>query len=157
MVEADVMKDFSSQIADFAKKAKNSMDEQVRGITFALFSSVINSTPVGNRELWAANQARKERGLPPLPKGYAGGRLRNNWAVSIGAPADSPDAPPDPSGQASLEELSKIGGAGTVTFMSNSLPYALPVEYGHSKQSPAGMVRVNLARIEQIIDEVSNK
>jgi hypothetical protein len=35
----------------------------------------------------------------------------------------------------------------------NNLPYAVPLEYGHSKQAPGGMVRITLARFQQIVDE----
>ncbi|WP_256203847.1 MULTISPECIES: hypothetical protein [unclassified Pseudomonas] len=35
----------------------------------------------------------------------------------------------------------------------NNLPYAIPLEYGHSTQAPAGMVRVTLANFQHIVDE----
>ena len=43
--------------------------------------------------------------------------------------------------------------AGQVAFITNSLPYAIPLEYGHSKKAPEGMIRVTVARFEQIIQE----
>lgn len=49
------MGDFAATVAQFAIKAKENMDKDVRGITLALFSSVINLSPVGRPELWAAN------------------------------------------------------------------------------------------------------
>jgi hypothetical protein len=51
--------------------------------------------------------------------------------------------------------LAKMGGAGSVTFLCNALPYAERLEYeGWSKQSPAGMVRVSMARIDAIVSEL---
>jgi hypothetical protein len=35
----------------------------------------------------------------------------------------------------------------------NNLPYGIALEYGHSKQAPSGMIRVTLARFQQIVDE----
>ena len=47
---------FSSDVKRFSENAKKKLDEQVRGITLELFSSVIMSTPVGNPELWERNR-----------------------------------------------------------------------------------------------------
>ena len=130
------------------------MDKQTRFITLQLFSSVINGTPVGNRDVWVVNIKRKERNLPPVPKGYVGGRLRNNWNTSVGAPDLSANNPPDASGSASIDGvIAHMGGAGKVTYMANALPYAEVIEYeGHSPtQAPAGMVRINVARFGEIV------
>ena len=44
--------------------------------------------------------------------------------------------------------------AGNVVYLTNNLPYAQRLEYeGWSKQAPAGMVRVNMARIADIMKE----
>jgi hypothetical protein len=55
---------------------------------------------------------------------------------------------PDKTGGSSIADLKNIG-VGSVTYMTNNLPYAIPIEYGHSKQSPAGMVRINVARVAE--------
>ena len=54
------MSDFATSVAQFALKAKENMDKDVRGITLALFSSVINLSPVGRPELWAKNRVAAE-------------------------------------------------------------------------------------------------
>ena len=42
--------------------------------------------------------------------------------------------------------------AGQVAFIVNNLPYAIPLEYGHSTQAPNGMVRITVERFQQIVD-----
>ncbi|MNJ81742.1 hypothetical protein D3C77_807050 [compost metagenome] len=46
---------------------------------------------------------------------------------------------------------------GQTAFIVNNLPYAIPLEYGHSSQAPAGMVRVTLANFQRIVDEAIRK
>lgn len=83
------------------------------------------------------------------PKGYVGGRLRNSWYTTVGTPSDGQGRDPDKAAGGSLADLKNIG-VGSVTYMTNNLPYAIPIEYGHSiKQAPAGMVRINVARVAE--------
>ncbi|GAA0907690.1 hypothetical protein GCM10009552_15960 [Rothia nasimurium] len=83
------------------------------------------------------------------PDGYVGGRFRGNWQTSIAAPATGTIDRVDPSGSSTISEvLRNMGGAGTVTFLVNNLPYSQVLEYeSHSSQAPAGMVRISMARI----------
>jgi hypothetical protein len=89
-------------------------------------------------------------------KGYVGGRFRGNWQFSIDSPAGGEIDAVDPSGAATINAL--IAGvqaltAGQTAYIVNNLPYAIPLEYGHSKQAPEGMVRVTLARFQKIVEE----
>ena len=114
----------------------------MRAITLDLFSSVVLGSPVGNPTLWKHK----------APKGYAGGAFRNSWYVSLGTPSDGAGRAPNKAGADSLRDLQGIGGAGNVTMLTNNLPYGIRLEYeGWSKQSPAGFVRVNVARIAETV------
>lgn len=89
-------------------------------------------------------------------KGYVGGRFRGNWQFSIDSPAAEGLDRIDPSGSQAIAEL--IGQVqaltiGQTAYIVNNLPYAIPLEYGHSSQAPAGMVRVTLANFQRIVDE----
>lgn len=183
------MSDFAASIREFSVKAKANMDRQVRDITYALFSDVINLSPVGNPELWASNRVAVEynkqvgdfnralrdnpdnldkrgylkRGLKlndgmdiVKPKGYVGGRFRANWNTSVSAPDETTTEDIDPTGaKATANVLAKMGGAGSVTFLCNGLPYGERLEYeGWSKQAPAGMVRIAMARIDSYVAEL---
>lgn len=87
---------------------------------------------------------------------YVGGRFRGNWNFSIGSPDNSFRIKPDPTGEATTARL--VSGAiefkaGQTAFIVNNLPYAIPLEFGHSSQAPGGMVRITIARFQQIVLE----
>ncbi|VVM95725.1 hypothetical protein [Pseudomonas fluorescens] len=89
-------------------------------------------------------------------KDYVGGRFRGNWQFSIDTPADGVLDQIDPSGNVSVAVLrAQVQSLtiGQTAYLVNNLPYAVPLEYGHSKQAPGGMVRITLARFQQIVDE----
>lgn len=90
------------------------------------------------------------------PKGYVGGRFRNNWMFSVGTPDNSTTEAVDASGAGSMARI--VNGAiefnaGETAYITNSLPYAIPLEYGHSSQAPNGMIRVTVARFQQTVLE----
>lgn len=89
-------------------------------------------------------------------QGYVGGRFRGNWQFSINSPAMEELDRIDPSGREAVAELVTQVQAltiGQTAYIVNNLPYAIPLEYGHSSQAPAGMVRVTLANFQRIVDE----
>ncbi|MGE8098117.1 hypothetical protein ACQKP6_09155 [Pseudomonas fluorescens] len=89
-------------------------------------------------------------------KGYVGGRFRGNWQFSIDTPAEGVLDQVDPSGNVTIAVLRAQVQAltiGQTAYIVNNLPYGIPLEYGHSKQAPGGMVRVTLTRFQQIVEE----
>jgi hypothetical protein len=91
-------------------------------------------------------------------KGYVGGRFRANWHLSIDVVENVTFDEVDPTGQETIAALvSAISDftAGQTAYLINNLPYAIPLEYGHSKQAPQGMVRVTLARFQSIVKEAA--
>lgn len=90
------------------------------------------------------------------PEGYVGGRFRANWHLSIGVVENVTFDEVDPSGAETIAALvAAISDftAGQMVYLINNLPYAIPLEFGHSTQAPSGMVRVTLARFQQIVQE----
>ena len=90
------------------------------------------------------------------PEGYVGGRFRANWHLSIGVVENVTFDEVDPSGTETIAALvAAISDftAGQMVYLINNLPYAIPLEFGHSKQAPSGMVRVTVARFQQIVQE----
>jgi hypothetical protein len=217
MARGDAMKarygglsgDFAHQLQQFAEQAQGAIDASLREIVIEIGSSVIQMSPVGNPELWAANVNYRSKAsasadaydshvevrnvvksltpsnftksgnlkksvkyAKPLTKteriqnfdvnglvtgkGYVGGRFRGNWQFTIGVPAVGELDRIDPTGAATLAALrAEVATltAGQTAYIVNNLPYAIPLEYGHSTQSPQGMVRVTLARFQQIVNE----
>lgn len=89
-------------------------------------------------------------------QGYVGGRFRGNWQFSIDLPSAGELDRIDPSGNeaiAALREQVQALTIGQTAYIVNNLPYAIPLEYGHSTQAPRGMVRVTLDRFQGIVDE----
>lgn len=85
-------------------------------------------------------------------KNYTGGRFRGNWQVTFDRPAVGAIDRVDKAGTATLAAGSEVlahydsSEYGSIWF-TNNVPYAQRLEYGWSKQAPAGIVRVVAAEI----------
>jgi hypothetical protein len=123
---------FALNLAKFAEQAQEAIDEALQEVVIELGNSLIRMSPVDT------------------------GRFRGNWQFSIGGPPSGTLPSTDPSGN---ETSAKIVGesilfkAGETAYIVNNLPYAIPLEYGHSDQAPGGMVRITLARFQAIVEE----
>lgn len=91
------------------------------------------------------------------PPGYTGGRFRGNWQVSFDAPKTEENGRIDKTG-----DLTKAAGNYTLSlfkvgmssiYFCNNVPYAYPLEMGHSTQAPGGMVRITAAEFQRFFDE----
>ena len=118
---------FSDDVRRFSVKTAEAHDKIARTAALELFSSVIRSTPVDT------------------------GRARGNWQTSVGQPTPNEIDRDDKSGAQALTEVQAKTpeGAGQEVFLTNNLPYIYSLEFGSSKQAPAGMVRVNFARVQK--------
>lgn len=171
--------DFALNIREWVEKAKERANYVVQKTAMDLLSSVIQMSPVGNPELWAANAGAvyaretynlfaEALGAPKVSarglkakftlkagKGYVGGRFKGNWTVTIGSPSVGETGRIDPSGNETRIAGNVAAGyakAGDVIYIMNNVPYAQRLEYGWSKQAPAGMVRVTVARFQAIVN-----
>lgn len=82
------------------------------------------------------------------------GRFRGAWVVGLNtADRSEPETPGKSNGvnnvsyQRARDLISKLE-QGDIAYISNNLDYALMLEYGWSKQAPAGMVAVSINEIE---------
>ena len=146
---------FASDIARFGRKAidRNFADLK-QNVGIALFSAVINASPVGNPDLWKSQQGKGMKSRTG-PVGYVGGRFRANWNCHVGSANRTTTENVDPTGSIAIANVvSECSGAtaSQSLFLTNSLPYSIKLEYeGHSSQAPQGMVRLNVARFRKII------
>lgn len=89
------------------------------------------------------------------------GRFRGNWNPSFGSVDDSIDwQARDKSGSATIDAIVRqvqSAPLGPDLILANNLPYARPLEYGHSKQAPGGMVRVTVGKFQQYVNEAANE
>lgn len=103
-------------------------------------------------------KARVDDGMDiKAPPGYTGGRFRGNWQVSFDYPATDETGRIDKTGN-----LTKAAGNFTLSlfkvgmssiYFCNNVPYAYPLEMGHSTQAPGGMVRITAAEFQRFFDE----
>lgn len=174
-------------------KAQGKCEEVVRRSSLELYRDMVDSSPVGNPDVWQANKDQaymrdtynlfadainadigkgKGRVRKKSPKAlrkdfankvgqeYTGGRFKNNWQVGVGEIDTDTSRPPAPNGSASLAAFgATIKGwkPGQTIWLTNSLPYAQKLEYGHSKQAPQGMVRIAVQRFEQAVAKAARE
>lgn len=134
---------FASDLRKFAERANKSLDDTCRAVAIKWFSSTVMGTPVDT------------------------GRLRGNWQMTLGAPAQGVTNLLDKAGTIVTATIAqKVGGVGKVNYLVNNMPYAEVAEYGgwngptdkvtesgFSTQAPEGMVRINFIRIKSIIEQ----
>lgn len=125
---------FSDDIGRFQVRVRDVTDEIGRASLFDLFSSIILATPVDK------------------------GVLRNGWNITFDAPSNTLPVRGAPTGQAPIDRVRQALNARYTfetpqVFFTNNLPYAQRIEFdGHSQQAPEGMVRINTARWNQIVE-----
>jgi hypothetical protein len=127
---------FTAQIGQFVQKAQGNMDLVVRKVAFEMFSRVIQKSPVDL------------------------GRFKSSWLVSINAVASGDPGTIDKSGAPSLERVNAAVlelKAGDMISMVSNLAYANRLEYGYSKQAPAGMVRITVGEFNGVVDQAASE
>jgi len=119
---AQYSKKFAFDLQKFADKMEQDVGKVRRVMTMDIFAQVTKRTPVDT------------------------GRLRSSWTVSDGGPSDY-IAPVGSTGDGKVE--ANFNAPFGASFVTNNLPYAIPIEYGHSRiKRPQGMARVSVAIVE---------
>lgn len=138
---------FALDLSKFVEKAKANAELVVQKVAIDMLYRVVDRSPVGNPDLWKS----------PAPAGYVGGRFRANWQVSFDVPKleaiQKVDAAGGSTKQAGATMIQAFTTANQSIWMMNNVPYAIPLEYGHSKQSPAGVVRVTIAEFQSFVND----
>ena len=127
---------FALDVSKFVEKAKKNPEKVMRQVSIKLFSAIIKASPVDT------------------------GRFRMNWMASGGTPAPGVTDATDKSGNIAIGNATSfvLKAADWHEFtLTNNLPYAQRLEYGWSQQAPAGVVRTNVSRFQQLINEEANK
>lgn len=127
---------FEIDIARFVAKAKGNIDLVIRKIALDMFTRVILKSPVDT------------------------GRFRGNWQVAIESIPSGTLALDDKTGTATISKVTAVTlglRAGQTITLVNNLAYARALEYGHSKQAPAGMVRLTLTEFGAVVTKAANE
>ncbi len=138
------IREFNRKAKKFVKKtAPDKFENFLRSIVTQLLAGFIEGTPVGNSDLWDVKP--KDR--------YVGGRARGNWQLTINQRAQGIIDTVDPDGMKTLTEGLKVlahlpkKGIGITIWITNNLPYILPLENGHSTQKPVGWIGLTIQRV----------
>lgn len=119
---------FSRALATLGRFCTDNYDAIVTKTVIDLFASIVELTPVDT------------------------GRARANWAMSMDL-NDKGDFV-DLTDMAEFEYTTKRGDT---IWIWNNLVYIVPLEEGHSKQAPRGMVALSLQRFDKFLMESAEK
>ncbi len=127
---------FELDIQRFVDKAKGNTTLVVRKIALDVFKRVIMKTPVDL------------------------GRAKGSWQCAIGSiPAGTVELN-DKTGAATISKMTAVAmglKAGEIIYLISNLEYIRPLEFGHSKQAPGGMVRTTLQEFPQVVAKAANE
>lgn len=115
---------FESDIMKWAEKMGKGFDEVVTAVLFQTSSAIAVGTPVLT------------------------GRARGNWFANVGAPKEG--VTDNTKVDFTNIEKTAFESVGSIFYFTNNLPYIGRLEFdSHSKQAPAGMVRVAIENFQQ--------
>lgn len=127
---------FASQLQQFAELVQQDADEVFQIVATEVGKSVINLTPVDT------------------------GRALSNWNAGINAPDDvyrETEDPLDSKTSARLAGEFQSLKFGDTAYITNATPHVPFLEYGSSKQAPNGMIRITLARFNNIVQDAVSR
>jgi len=128
---------FMVAINAFVLRAKDNQEQVIRAVSLRILARLVQMSPVDT------------------------GRFRGNWLVGFNNAPTGTTAEVDPDGTQTLArgslviEQFKVGM--TAVYFTNNLPYAYPLEMGHSQQAPGGMVRITAAEFQQFFDAAAQE
>lgn len=142
------MTSFAVRLQQIAARTNRRADQIVRDVITEVATALDGRSPVGDPSLWQK----------PAPKGYQPGTFRGNWQIGIGSIPSGETGRVDPSGEATLSAIISAipeHAAGTVAYLANNVPYARPIEDGHSTQAPNGVVGLTAVEFQQYVDRAA--
>lgn len=157
---------FRRDYAAIIKKAGARAEMVVRSSADSLCASLLQRSPVGDPLQWLSLRpyvdlkTGKQKTVLKAPAGYVGGRFKNNWQSGIGAINEDTSAPPDKNGAGAMGRFRSamlLWRPGQTIYMTNSLPYAMELEYGHSTQAPSGVVRLTVLEFQSKVRQAAEK
>lgn len=144
------MASFTQNITTFFQKTGIKLDLIVKKLAFDGFKGVLFRSPVDTGRFRGSWRIGIGRINLSVLKDLTGPKA-SNFIGPVPAGAASPPAPHSPPTSAELAfASSKLSSVkfGTKVVISNNLPYAIPLENGHSKQAPAGVLIITFLEIK---------
>ena len=142
--------DFSASIKAFTDATTKQILDVKKEAAGEVLTRIVDRSPVGDPALWKTKP----------PPGYAGGRFKANWRANIGSVDDGTTTAIDPDGSLTKQvgkSMIETATAEQDIYISNSLPYAVPLENGHSTQAPSGMVGITVVEFDDIVKQSAGR
>ena len=79
------------------------------------------------------------------------GRFKGNWQAGVGGVNTDTSAAAGSDAKGRTAVVLEGWKPGQTIYLTNSLPYARPLEYGHSQQAPGGMVRLTVQNYSEAL------
>lgn len=126
----------ASDLKKIAARRKEDLGEIAQAVTIRVGNQIVLQSPVDE------------------------GFFINNWNSAIGDISYNINAEENKNGVRSLSGIAKtfsVFGTGKVGYLTNSMPYAMRIEYdGWSQKAPSGVVRVNVKKAPSYLREEVN-
>lgn len=123
---------FTAQLQQFADDTMDRADSIFRDVVMSMAGVIVRLSPVDT------------------------GNFKGAWRLSIdGYDTTIPETPDRQGGEVLARMLAEVGNFtfGQAAFLQNNLPYAVPLEFGHSTQAPTGIVRIAQAQFQQLVQQ----
>lgn len=123
---------FTAQLQQFADETMEKADSIFRDVVMSMAGVIVRLSPVDT------------------------GNFKGAWRLSIdGYDTTVPETPDKQGGEVLARMLAEVGNLtfGQAAYLQNNLPYAVPLEFGHSTQAPAGIVRIAQAQFQQLVQQ----
>lgn len=123
---------FTEQLEQFAEETIDQADSIFRDVVMSMAGVIVRLSPVDT------------------------GNFKGAWRLSIdGYDSTVPETPDKQGGDVLARMLAEVGNLtfGQAAFLQNNLPYAVPLEFGHSTQAPTGIVRIAQAQFQQLVQQ----
>lgn len=127
---------FERDIKRFKARVSGRSEQVIRDSAASLFSRIVQATP------------------------FDEGTAKGNWQVGLGSPPSDVTDTKDPGGQATIAAGQLKTASFTLAdrlFYANNLPYIRRLEKGWSDQASRGMVAVNVADWDRIVEHNARK
>ena len=137
---------WSKDLKNIIIENKNLTESQLRAGMFDAANTIILGSPVGNPTTW--------KNPDIAPPGYVGGAYRSAHRISINR-ITTGDNGIESQGSTMMRldgELARFK-IGETLFMTNPLPYATAIEYGHSSQAVYGVYRPAVRRLIRFLNK----
>ena len=114
----------SLDLSKFANKSEAKLNQIARKVFIDISTDIIRKSPVRT------------------------GRFRSNWMPEINKFSTETTESTESASSSIAKVVNSTKGfkIGMSLTLSNSLPYAMALEYGHSKQAPSGVLRTSFAK-----------